>query len=130
MTKKLRFAFALIAAVLLGFVLGFFAHLHLNSRSIYITIVNNSDQQVASIKFTDDSSGNIQLVENLLPGKTKKIEYYTCSDTHSEADYVPKVLFMDGSTLSGDSRYVEPGYQLTETITNKEIKVDYLDYGF
>lgn len=104
---------ALVASFLIGAVVsakkGWFQPI------VTVTVVNQTSQKIERLSLTHKSSrsnGTI-LLPPLAPGRTVDARFYQAG----EGTYTVSALFSDGTSLTSQEAYVEPGYAMTELIT-------------
>jgi len=125
MRTLLKFV-ALVAMVLVSFGVGAITAIvfHLGSPIVTVQLKNSSSQKIASVHL-DHEYGSLS-VTNIEPGGSRKVRFYS----PGESSYKIKVIFANGSTISGGAGYVEAGYGVTEVITDTLIKSDFQLFSY
>ena len=93
-----------------------------NGTYTYITLKNNSNKNIKSVKIIDDRNKNNQNIENIKNGESKKVKFHIAG---GEAGYTLEVIFEDGTIITGGAGYIEKGYRITETIKSNKIESKY-----
>lgn len=118
--KSLKIIIVLIICVSAGFVIG--GRYGYRHCGVIVTLINASGQNIKSIRLTHERG--ISILEDLKKGRSKMIKFLP----EGENSYSLDVEFENGKTIKGGAGYVEPGYKITETITEKDIKPEYRIY--
>jgi hypothetical protein len=111
----------LIAMILISFAAGVFvaACLHLGSPIATVNLHNASGKEIVSLRLVHEH-GIIEIA-NLAVDATRIVRFYA----PGESGYKISLVFSDGKSLESSEGYVEAGYLITETITDKEIKSEF-----
>jgi len=96
-------------------------------------IVNRPQAQMVTVEIRNNSEKGIKEIElREAHGTTLKIPGLPARKSITSGFYYPgetgyslRVVFSDNTELKGGGQYVEPGYNVIETITNTEIKSEY-----
>ena len=105
--------------VLLGVAVGIFIGTRINPL-VEIQIKNKSTRNIEAIHIKHEH-GN-ELVENIRQGETRVVTIYA----RGETSYSMIATFSDGKQLTGGEEYAESGYKISETITDNQIKSDFI----
>lgn len=85
---------------------------------VTVIVKNSSQQQIASVRLEHERG--VELAENLARGEVKTIRF----QAGGENSCTLRVRFADGSEISGNPQYVEPGYEVLDTVGNSGITAD------
>jgi hypothetical protein len=108
--KVLLVAF-LIVAVVLGWLVW------RPAPPVIVIVKNDSQQRIATLRV--EKERGVELAGNLASGETKTIQF----QAGGENSFTLQVRFADGSEISGNPQYVEPGYEVLETVSDSEITI-------
>ena len=112
---------ALATLVLVSFCAGVVtgAIFHPGLPIVSVRLQNAANQAIASVQL-EHEHGSLT-VASIAPGDSRKVYFHA----PGESSYRIRVVFADGHPVAGGAGYVEPGYSVTETISETEIKSDY-----